>query len=881
MTIAEQAAENGFIPVSSIREAGKIAPLNITPIIHDMRTYLEKMAADGKPLTTACLCKTAGFIASNKQYEACFNRKMIGGYLAEEEIADDIQKITRLFMEQGAPCTAAEFRSLYKDSSKYLSEKFRIPDVYMPVQGRAPKEGDIISAAVSYAFDRNGLAGLAEGCVDREDEEQVEISAMLTEKINLHNAFVPCIQMEIMKEIAKTSKSPSVSRYADRINGYMEAISGVDGAYLGLKDNSPADLKRLPVIPLIEAEDMISRTDLDGIFSQRFILRMKLDRDGGRGEKPSQYYESIIQSAWKTEDRRKRERIIKTYLLYYYIDNGRLPDTKHAKQLLEDMRNYRVQTDYSEIAKEVRDAFKKMEPFERTKHLNIKRAEWRNIVSGYDGDNDRQLRELHKSAYIRNCGPGLPVKIAFDYTAFEKDAKYSKGGIEVMMMSNTLASVLPITLMSLKAWEKYESRKQKLPEFADFYKDSKKFITSVPDNLKWKSPVLYDVSYAILATIYLMAMLGRMPENSKRHTLHILRLHSENVQDEGSLSSYEYNICETCGSDEAVKALGYSMEAVLNKVMATASTQGYNLEDVNRFKTGNALSSLFHNLPASIGEDYGTEDVMIMYRTKSPSDSEDRDRKMNISSAEFWVKKKNMFWMLGTAHDITPDAYDMKEEGELIRLLKRGYKAGIRNLVYLADAPFSVTTAKTEDKNMYYMDRDIFIKLMEIFPELDIFPLYMSDYQIFGEFDGRAVIGGMDRVFGSGEAKGRLPLFALAIAQPGIGGRSAFRNSTMYQSESGYFDDRTDKNVKRLTDMEDPKTKAVLFALFCLHMRTNEKMSMNRVEDGKLNPFNRLKNILASESQVKYQNRIVCYMPLVEKIVEMTIPALEKEKKDG
>ena len=120
-----------------------------------------------------------------------------------------------------------------------------------------------------------------------------------------------------------------------------------------------------------------------------------------------------------------------------------------------------------------------MEPFERTKHLNIKRAEWRNIVSGYDGDNDRQLRELHKSAYIRNCGPGLPVKIAFDYTAFEKDAKYSKGGIEVMMMSNTLASVLPITLMSLKAWEKYESRKQKLPEFADFYKDSKKFITSV------------------------------------------------------------------------------------------------------------------------------------------------------------------------------------------------------------------------------------------------------------------------------------------------------------------------------------------------------------------------------------------------------------------
>ena len=132
---------------------------------------------------------------------------------------------------------------------------------------------------------------------------------------------------------------------------------------------------------------------------------MKLDRDGGRGKKPSQYYESIIQSAWKTEDRRKRERIIKTYLLYYYIDNGRLPDTKHAKQLLEDMRNYRVQTDYSEIAKEVRDAFKKMEPFERTKHLNIKRAEWRNIVSGYDGDNDRQLRELHKSAYIRNCGP--------------------------------------------------------------------------------------------------------------------------------------------------------------------------------------------------------------------------------------------------------------------------------------------------------------------------------------------------------------------------------------------------------------------------------------------------------------------------------------------
>ena len=104
---------------------------------------------------------------------------------------------------------------------------------------------------------------------------------------------------------------------------------------------------------------MISRTDLDGIFSQRFILRMKLDRDGGRGKKPSQYYESIIQSAWKTEDRRKRERIIKTYLLYYYIDNGRLPDTKHAKQLLEDMRNYRVQTDYSEIAKEVRGCIQK------------------------------------------------------------------------------------------------------------------------------------------------------------------------------------------------------------------------------------------------------------------------------------------------------------------------------------------------------------------------------------------------------------------------------------------------------------------------------------------------------------------------------------------
>ena len=86
-------------------------------------------------------------------------------------------------------------------------------------------------------------------------------------------------------------------------------------------------------------------------------------------------------------------------------------------------------------------------------------------------------------------------------------------------------------------------------------------------------PVLYDVSYAILATIYLMAMLGRMPENSKRHTLHILRLHSENVQDEGSLSSYEYNICETCGSDEAVKALGYSMEAVLNRGMITVSTR--------------------------------------------------------------------------------------------------------------------------------------------------------------------------------------------------------------------------------------------------------------------------------------------------------------------
>ena len=59
---------------------------------------------------------------------------------------------------------------------------------------------------------------------------------MLTEKINLHNAFVPCIQMEIMKEIAKTSKSPSVSRYADRINGYMEAIRrGKMGHIWGLR----------------------------------------------------------------------------------------------------------------------------------------------------------------------------------------------------------------------------------------------------------------------------------------------------------------------------------------------------------------------------------------------------------------------------------------------------------------------------------------------------------------------------------------------------------------------------------------------------------------------------------------------------------------------
>lgn len=878
MIISEQAAENGFIPVSSIREAGKIAPLNIDPILHDMRLYLEHMVSDGKPLTTLCLCKTAEFITSNKKYEDCFDRKMVGGYLLEETAADEIQKITKLFMEKLPPCTTMEFRQLYGNASKYLTETFRMSDIYMPAQGSLPKDGDIISATVSYEFDRNGLIDMAEGYADKEDEDQVEISGMLAEKINLHNVFVPCIQMEVMEEIAKTAGDPLVSQYADRILGYMEAITGTDGAYPGLGDNAPADLRRLPVIPLIAAEDMVSRTDRDGVFSQQFILRMKLDRSGGQGEKPSQYHERVIRNAWKIEDRKKREQAIKTYLLYYYIDIGRLPDMKHVKQLLEDMKSYRIKTDYSKIAEGARTAFKKMKPFEQVKYLNLKRTEWKNLVSGYDGDNDRQLKELYKSAYIRGCGPGLPVKIAFDYTAFEKADSSNSNSSAVTMVSDTSAAVLPITLMSPAAWNKYEAQKSRLPELANFYEKSKKLITATSKNTEGKSALLYDFAYTILATIYLMVLLNRMPEGVKKRTIHILRLHSGNVQDKEETSPFGYNVCETCGSDEYIKSLGYSLEAVLNKVMATASTQGYNLEEVNRFKTGNALSSLFHNLPAYVRNGPDTEDVMIVYRTKSPSDSEDYSRKMDISSAEVWIKKKNMFWMLGIAHDITPDAYDMKEEGELIRLLKRGYKAGIRNLVYLADAPFSVTTAKTEDKNMYYMDRDIFIKLMEIFPELDIFPLYMSDYQIFGEFDGRAVIGGMDRVFGSGEVKGRLPLFALAIAQPGFNGKSAFRNSTMYQTENGYFDDRTNRNVKRLTDMDDTKTKAVLFALFCLHMRTNEKMSMNKQEDGKLNPFNRLKNTLASESQVKYRNRIVCYMPLVEKIVEMAIPALEKEK---
>ena len=893
--------QNTECPINRIEESGKIEPADITPIAKAIYNETVKEAEDikkgDKPVFTIGnvlnITKRVAE-AAPQRFSACFSeRRVIGGYIKENEASEYIQKTADVLKKFDILNSMIyDFSEIYKyPDRRTTDDTFNISDIFIPTGNTDTLTGDdIISATISYAFDRNKLIETAGEMFDNEDDEDDEelhdISDMLARKLNIHETLVRTIQTEVMKKLSETAGDEYFSEYVRRVIEYVNEAENCD-AYPGFKDNNIlSELQKLPVIPLISAEDLISKTDSNGTFSQKFVLRMKLNGRNGR-KISSRYYEDLFHDIDNIKNDERKRRIIKAYFMFYFIDKGKLPEIKRTEEYINDMKSYRISTNYDKLAECVKRVFKNAGSFECNKYIRINRIGWTSIVSNYDDDNKNNgICNFNNAVYVSDGPNGIPVKINFEYVGFRK------AGVKDIKKNTDLYSrkdvdIIPAIMMSNiyelnKIRDEYNKHSGKRI-FNEYFSKSKMISTKPLHGIDSRVPFfLYDYIYSILLTLYIDTMLYQIPESDRTRILHIFRMHSGSIQENDRIPAYLHNECREYGGEDFVRAMGYAIETVFNKNDIIASTQGLDINNKGSMEYGenNALSSLFHNLPAKI-RNYDTGDVMIAYRTKSPSDNKGYNCKADISSIEMWVKHNDEFKLLGMTHDISEDPYTIREESALMELIKKGYDIGIKDLIYLCDAPFSTTTAETEDinaTNMYYMEREIFEKLEDLFPEINIFPLYMSDYQIFGEFKGKAVISCMDRVYGKDISYGRVPLFALTIGQPGITGKTSFRNSTMYQSIMGYFDQKTDKNIKTLTDINNDKTKAILFALFCLHVRTNEKMGKNGLDDGRINPFNRLKNTLTRGSQIKYKDdKIVCFIPLMEKIYEMAAPAYKKE----
>lgn len=694
-----------------------------------------------------------------------------------------------------------------------------------------------------------------------------------------------------------------VQTFAKRLREFSSAFKEEDVFSETMKFN-PEILNLLPVIVNIKPENKIADSSTEDTVDCEFVVTLKLDMEYSSSREqnpncPSKHYAEEMSTMYeqKRNTEYKQDKFKQGYLLWHYLAYGRFPKAtigsctnpeywkesmKNAKKVMEDM--------HTEILANVMSKTGPLKKAEETFYLH----QFRQMILPDANDQANKINAADYFCIKEKENPEaheVPVSFLLRYRSFmNSQAPFGSGRLCQVLPSK--ASYFTCLLLSDRV---------RIEDYGPLQNEITKGCSSIyvaPHQNQEKSKIctpLYDILVTILTTTYLYVSCEKYLEKNKDKTIELL-LPRLSIASKTS----DNKIVETAGSADFMTAFGRCLEQGYSKKTRT-HTQGYiatgNSSD--QWKSKNAAHSLLSTFPWQIEDTQNekgiyeylqNQKIAVLYLTGKITDTKKKENeKRAILASESILFCNGIIKYLPRTNDWDIDGIDLDQqtiydiggyssEKQLYQMLE-WFNKKVQTVLILMDTSYMTTTTFTEEQDIVGISRTNIQKLEEKFPNLQFFPMFLSTLPVRDNTGKKLIIRNLYQSYPNTV---RIPLDIFLIGKTGFGKQKAsyYRSGCLYETMRNYYEGRTGQLITEYLDHPNGDFhKTIEAVLLLLHIITDERATSPEGE-GKIRPFDRLKNEIMPSSTVTYRYdnygrvRNVNYLGLITRVISV----LEKKE---
>lgn len=862
---------------NSILETPMLQTWKIETILQQILCYILYLERKNTPLqqmipTTAYLTTKQMYVQMHSIVQQ-WNNTINGAHFSDEAISiiqELYRHIDNMVVQSGMTIPVKPISSYtipgFKDA--FLSKQIK----EIPLLTYNQTANDACCVMASYSYDKPGLISrLLDMSFDEDSEDEAEEAERKLNEMEIYNLPIYALQIIILRAFCNAAyknrqnidsrQRRALLTYVQRITEFPEKLKAND-KFL------PEIISQLPVIPLIQPENIISRTSSFITFNVRMKFNKQMTPHDSQCNKPTQTLSEYLRQTDTSTPGYVLNKKKQLYCLLYYITYGKMPqayENGQTEQLITDMKTAKTVTTQAasnsanaiiaeDFYNDVANVISILQPdvYETT----VKFVPTEALPDEFEQKNIEQILKLDFSNQAVN---GIDGHFKVWNTHYGTASTVNGGTIATKKES--LAAEIALL----------QDRKFNFPMQHDFNQmigdDESERIQILsgivpPQNL---NPYVYHITENILTTMVTYSLIQHA--QIQPEVLMIWHL-TPAMEQKGIRDDTEIN------DGRFVTVLAHALEQSLFDL--TANAQGYvtsnwlrNGQTVQNFRYAkkNACSSMLSEFPKHISSHLPNTGVIFITSRKADKAKEGGNTCILLRSVEIYEQTMKFMhgcdFVLDTKPGRATEAFEFcqyPEESRFKQMINIMQSHGIRQIILMMTPPFNICP----DTQIAGFGKNNITRLEEQYPNITFIPIYASPFQIIDHITQKRIIN-IDKpdeqdaashliidnpIPYKEDSMSQLPLFACIVGGTFGNGHGYYKNGTMYSAFREYYTGKTGQAVEDL--FIDYNKRIILETVMLLiHEVQNEKQDLTN--NGRSQIFDKVRNEISSESTLFYQ----------------------------